>query len=96
MPRHKNPVYAKTLAEAKAMRPYGRPSRISPWRFYLTFETSEGLGTLLNREIRAVISGTELAAMVSAIPVSAVAGNPEDEKAVIRVIQLLRSKEFSG
>ncbi len=95
MPRHKNPVYARTLAEAKAARPQGRPSSTPPYQFYITFKSSDGLGTLLHRPVRAILSGTELAHMVSAIPVETVAGDPENEKAVIRVIQLLRGAEFN-
>lgn len=95
MGRHKNSVYAKTLAEVRAARPPGRPSRASSWQFYLTFGSSDGLGTLLHREIHAVISGAELAALVGAIPGSTM-DDDEDLKAVIRVRNLLLGKEFSN
>jgi hypothetical protein len=92
--RYKNLVYASRLTKATAVRPPGRPSSILPWRFCLTFGTSDGLGTLRNREIHAVISGRELAAMVAAIPAGAFTDD-EDWKAALRVIDLLRSGEFN-
>jgi hypothetical protein len=94
MARPKNPVYARKLVQARAARPHGRPSSTLPWQFYLTFETSDGLSTLHHREIRAIIEGSELASQIEAIPASAYR-DTEDFKAAMRVIELLRSKEFN-
>ena len=94
MGRHRNTVYAKTLAQVKAARLPGRPSRKPPWQFYLTFERSYGLGTLLNREISTVISGREAASIISAIPREAVR-DEDDYKAVLRVMDLLQGPDFN-
>jgi len=94
MGRYKNLVYARKLAEARAARPRGRPSSVLPWNFYLTFEESDGLGTLMNREIHAVISGREMAMMIGAIPAFTFRDD-EDLKAVMRVTELLHGTEFN-
>jgi hypothetical protein len=81
-----NKLYARIMAAATV----GRADVLLPWRFFLTFRDTTGLAGIGRRETVATLSGTELAAVLGALPASVLDPDPDDAAALGRVMRLLR------
>jgi hypothetical protein len=88
--RRKRSVYARTLAQSQAFDPKFAGSTSPEYSYQLTFEKAHGIAGLEGREVAVIMTGSELASAIGAIPALSIE-DPEDIKALRRIQTLLRN-----